>query len=108
MPISREILDEIKQLPPEKVLSYLGIPYKQVGNQIMALAVWRGEKEASVSIQYKDGKWLWHDFGTGKGGDWIDLYRRYTGSDFKEAVSIPYGAFKLALYAEYVNERACS
>jgi 5S rRNA maturation endonuclease (ribonuclease M5) len=87
MPISREILDEIKQLPPEKVLSYLGIPYKQVGNQIMAKAVWRGEKEASVSIQYKNGKWLWHDFGTDEGGDWIDLYRRYTGSDFKEAVS---------------------
>jgi 5S rRNA maturation endonuclease (ribonuclease M5) len=87
MSISQEILEEIKQIPPEKVLNYLQIPYKQVGNQIMAQATWRDEKEASVSIQYKDGKWLWHDFGTGEGGDWIDLYRRYTGSDFKEAVA---------------------
>jgi DNA primase len=86
--VSREELYEIKQLPPEKVLSYLGIPYREVnGNQIMALAVWRDESEPSVSIQYRNGKWLWHDFGTGEGGDWIDLYRRLYGSDFKEAVS---------------------
>ena len=87
MPIPQEVIDEIKQIEPEKVLGYLGIPFKRVGNRIMAQAVWRREKEASVSIQYKDGKWLWYDFGALEGGDWIDLYRRITGSDFKEAVS---------------------
>jgi len=87
MPIPQEVIDEIKQIEPEKILGYLGIPFKKVGNRIMAQAVWRGEKEASVSIQYKDGKWLWYDFGTGEGGDWIDLYRLVTASDFKEAVS---------------------
>ena len=87
MSIPQEVIDELKQIEPEKVLGYLGIPFRKVGNRIMAQAVWRGEKEASVSIQYKDGKWLWYDFGAGEGGDWIDLYCRYTGSDFKEAVS---------------------
>jgi len=87
MPIPQEVIDEIKQIEPEKVLGYLRIPFKRVGNRIMAQAVWRREKEASVSIQYKDGKWLWYDFGALEGGDWIDLYRRITGSDFKEAVS---------------------
>ncbi len=87
MGVSKEALEEIKRIPPEKILSRLGIPYKQAGNRIMAQAIWRGEKNPSVSIQFKDGKWLWCDLGTKEGGDWIDLYRRITGSDFKEAVS---------------------
>ena len=102
MPIPQEVIDEIKQIEPEKILGYLGIPFKRVGNRIMAQAVWRGEKEASVSIQYKDGKWLWYDFGAGEGGDWIDLYRRYIGSDFKEAVST---LMELSNVAYTPNER---
>lgn len=82
----REEIELVKSLPPEIVLGKLGIPYKRVGSQLMALATWRGERHPSVSVQNIDGVWLWHDFGTDQGGSWIDLLMTIKGIGYVEAV----------------------
>ncbi len=77
----------IKTIPPEKILEDLGIPFVRRASYIEAQAVWRGEKRASVSIQQNDlGEWLWHDFGSGKGGSWIDLVMELHDWDYITAV----------------------
>lgn len=81
----------VKMLRPKLVLGKLGVPYKEVGQQIMARAVWRGEKNPSVSIQRKGNIWLWRDHGVpegelGYGGSWIDLLMVTKGKSYVEAV----------------------
>ena len=77
----------IKTIPPEKILEDLGIPFVKRASYIEAQAVWRGEKRASVSIQQNDlGEWLWHDFGSDKGGSWIDLVMELHDWDYITAV----------------------
>ncbi len=77
----------IKTIPPETILEDLGIPFVRRTSYIEAQAVWRGEKRPSVSIQQNDlGEWLWHDFGSGKGGSWIDLVMELYGWDYITAV----------------------
>ncbi len=79
-------LELIKALPPELILNDLSIPYREYPSQIMALAVWRDERTPSVSIRQVDGIWLWKDFGSGKGGTWIDLYMEALGWDLAESI----------------------
>ena len=80
-------LHRIKTIPPEVILSDLGIPFVKRPSYIEAPAVWRGEKRPSVSIQQNDfGEWLWHDFGSDKGGSWIDLVMVLYGWDYVTAV----------------------
>ena len=77
----------IKTIPPETILEDLGIPFVRRTSYIEAQAVWRGEKRPSVSIQQNDlGEWLWHDFGSGKGGSWIDLVMELHDWDYITAV----------------------
>ena len=77
----------IKTIPPETILEDLGIPFVRRASYIEAQAVWRGEKRPSVSIQQNDlGEWLWHDFGSGKGGSWIDLVMELHDWDYITAV----------------------
>jgi hypothetical protein len=83
-----EELHRIKTIPPEVILSDLGIPFVKRPSYIEAQAVWRGEKRPSVSIQQNDlGEWLWHDFGSDKGGSWIDLVMELYNWDYVTAVS---------------------
>ena len=65
--------EKLKAIKPEVVLKMLNIRYKHIRERIMATAEWRGEQNPSISIQEKGGHFLWKDFGTGKGGSWIDL-----------------------------------
>jgi len=83
----QEELHRIKTIPPEVILEDLNIPFVKRPSYIEASAVWRGEKRPSVSIQQNDlGEWLWHDFGSGKGGSWIDLVIELYGWDYVTAV----------------------
>ncbi len=87
----KEEIELVKTLHPKLVLAKLGVPWKEVGSQIMAQAVWRGEKHPSVSIQQRDGKWLWRDHGVpegehGSGGSWIDLLMVAEGLSYVKAV----------------------
>jgi len=83
----QEELHRIKSIAPEIILSDLGIPFVKRPSYIEAPAVWRGEKRPSVSIQQNDfGEWLWHDFGSDKGGSWIDLVMVLYGWDYVTAV----------------------
>jgi len=80
-------LHRIKTIPPEIILKDLEIPFTKRPSYIEALAVWRGEKRPSVSIQQNDlGEWLWHDFGSDRGGSWIDLVMLLYGWDYLTAV----------------------
>ena len=83
----QEELHRIKNIAPEVILEDLGIPFVKRPSYIEAPAVWRGERRPSVSIQQNDlGEWLWHDFGSGKGGSWIDLVMILFGWDYATAV----------------------
>jgi hypothetical protein len=83
----QEELHRIKSIAPEIILSDLGIPFVKRPSYIEVPAVWRGEKRPSVSIQQNDfGEWLWHDFGSDKGGSWIDLVMVLYGWDYVTAV----------------------
>ncbi|WP_163329437.1 toprim domain-containing protein (plasmid) [Desulfurobacterium thermolithotrophum] len=86
--MDREIeLHRIKSIAPEIILNDLGIPFVKRPSYIEAPAVWRGEKRPSVSIQQNDfGEWLWHDFGSDKGGSWIDLVMVLYDWDYVTAV----------------------
>ncbi len=46
----------------------------------------RPEKTPSVSLTFKDGEWLWYDFGVGKGGDVLSYLRDIRELPFPEAV----------------------
>jgi hypothetical protein len=83
----QEELHRIKSVAPEIILNDLGIPFIKRPSYVEAAAVWRGEKRPSVSIQQNDfGEWLWHDFGSDKGGSWIDLVMVIYGWDYVTAV----------------------
>ncbi len=80
-------LHAIKTIPPERILSDLSIPFVKRSSYIEALAIWRGDKRPSISIQQNElGEWLWHDFGSGKGGSWIDLLMEFYDWDYLTAV----------------------
>jgi len=84
----REIeLEAIKKIPPEVILGDLGIDGKKVGHRINIHAPWREETEPSVFIEQKpNGHWVWKDFGSEKGGTWIDFFMELHGWDYVEAV----------------------
>jgi hypothetical protein len=72
-------LHRIKSIAPEIILNDLGIPFVKRPSYIEAPAVWRGEKRPSASIQQ-------NDFGSDKGGSWIDLVMILYGWDYVTAV----------------------
>ena len=80
-------LEKIKQVPPDIFLEWAGLPYIAYPGEVITWAVWREDHHPSVSIQRNErGEWLWHDFGSGEGGSWIDFYMKLTGADYKTAV----------------------
>ena len=79
--------EKLKTIEAETVLNTLGLPYKKTGDRFMALAVYRDENTESISIQKRDEKWLWKDFGTGKGGSWIDLVMSALSLNYIDAIN---------------------
>ncbi len=78
--------EKLKTIEAETVLNALGLPYEKTGDRLMALAVYRDENTASISIQNRNGKWLWKDFGNETGGSWIDLVMSALNLNYIEAI----------------------
>lgn len=81
-------VEKLKTIDPEIILNTLGIQYKRIGSRLMAIAEYRGEQSPSISIQEKNGRYLWLDFGTGKGGSWIDLIMAAKNLSYLEAIKL--------------------
>ena len=78
--------EKLKTIDAEIILNFLGLPYRRTGDRIMAIATYRDERTASISIQEIGGKWLWKDFGGGCGGSWIDLVMTVNNLNYLEAI----------------------
>ena len=78
--------EKLKTIDAETVLNALKLPHKKTGDRFMALATYRDENTESISIQKRGGKWLWKDFGSGKGGSWIDLVMVTKNLNYIEAL----------------------
>lgn len=83
MPMPMNI-EEIRGIPITDFLAQLGHePKRQRGDEYRYLAPYREERTASFQVNIR--KNVWHDFGTGRGGDIFTLAGELTNSrDFKE------------------------
>jgi len=81
-------LDELKKLPPEKVLGALNIQYKKQGNAFVFSAPYRQDTNPSCRIEpSRYGDWHFVDFGTGQQGTYIDLLLAY-GYTYKQSIDL--------------------
>lgn len=79
-------LEAIKSIPPELIIADLGIPCIERPSYYECRAVWRGDKNPSLSIFPDGDKWKWKDHATGQSGSWIDLYMVARNMSYVEAV----------------------
>ena len=77
-------MEDIRAVPITEFLAKLGHgPKKQRGDEYWYLAPYREERTASFQVNIR--KNVWHDFGTGKGGDIFTLAGEFAGSaDFRK------------------------
>lgn len=77
-------IEDIRAVPITDFLARLGHePKRQRGDECWYLAPYREERTASFLVNIR--KNVWHDFGTGRGGDIFTLAGEFIGSaDFKE------------------------
>lgn len=77
-------IEDIRTIPITEFLARLGHdPKRQRGDECWYLAPYREERTASFQVNVR--KNVWHDFGTGKGGDIFTLAGELAGStDFME------------------------
>ena len=77
-------IEDIRAIPVTDLLARLGHePKRQRGDECWYLAPYREERIASFQVNVR--KNVWHDFGTGKGGDIFTLAGELAGStNFKE------------------------
>ena len=77
-------IENIRAVPITDFLARLGYePKRQRGDECWYLAPYREERTASFQVNIR--KNVWHDFGTGRGGDIFTLAGEFVGSaDFKE------------------------
>lgn len=77
-------IEDIRAIPVTELLARLGHePKRQRGDECWYLAPYREERTASFQVNVR--KNVWHDFGTGKGGDIFTLAGELAGStDFME------------------------
>lgn len=77
-------MEDIRAVPITEFLAKLGHgPKRQRGDECWYLAPYREERTASFQVNIR--KNVWHDFGTGKGGDIFTLAGEFAGStNFKE------------------------
>ena len=76
-------IEEIRDIPIAVFLARMGYePARRRGDEYWYLAPYREERTASFQLNVR--KDIWHDFGTGQGGDIFTLAREFIGSgDFK-------------------------
>lgn len=51
----------------------------QHATKAMLVAIWRNEKSPSVSVAFRAGRWVWHDFGSKEGGNAFHFLTRVCG-----------------------------
>ena len=73
-----------KQVKLTQYFQDQGVPLSSGGTR--AVAIWRGGKNPSVSVD--DAKGVWNDHKTGKGGTLIDAYMAIEGGTVSEAVHV--------------------
>ena len=87
--MDRDIIDKAKRVNLSQYIELvLGIaPQRQYKNSVFYFSPFRVETEASFHATYKDGMWVWYDFGSGHHrGDTIEFVKMYRECSFKEAV----------------------
>lgn len=73
-------IEMIRGIPIEEFLSHLGHePVRRHGDECWYLSPYREEKTPSFHVNTRKG--VWHDFGTGHGGDIFTLAGELSGSD---------------------------
>lgn len=94
-------LEMIKSVPIAAYLEGKGIQMPAHGN---LCAVWRGDRNPSVSIDRERNRW--HDHGTGQGGSVIDLVMAIEGCNFSTALDIlESGNYGVACFPSTSTER---
>ena len=84
-------IEEIRDIPIAVFLARMGYePARRRGDEYWYLAPYREERTASFQLNVR--KDIWHDFGTGQGGDIFTLAGEFIGSgDFKAQASSSQG-----------------
>ena len=79
-------IEAIRNIPIAVFLARMGYePARRRGDEYWYLAPYREERTASFQVNVR--KEIWHDFGTGQGGDIFTLAGEFIGSgDFKAQV----------------------
>ena len=73
-------IEMIRGIPIEEFLSHLGHePVRRHGDECWYLSPYREERTPSFHVNTRKG--VWHDFGTGHGGDIFTLAGELSGSD---------------------------
>jgi hypothetical protein len=87
--MDRDIIEKAKRVNLSQYIELvLGLaPQRRYKNSMFYFSPFRTETEASLHLTYKDGIWLWYDFGSGHHrGDTIEFVKMYRDCSFKEAV----------------------
>lgn len=78
-------LNQIKQIDLPELLKSKGITVRHNGNgSYLALCPFHPDKNPSLSISFKNNKWLWHCFGCNKSGTVIDFIRLLENKSFPD------------------------
>src|SRR3989338_8949564 len=78
-------LNQIKQIDLPELLKSKGITVHHNGNgSYLALCPFHPDKNPSLSISFKNNKWLWHCFGCNKSGTVIDFIRLLENKSFAD------------------------
>jgi len=81
---SDQFLDELRSRLPVSEVVGKHLQLKKEGAEYVALSPFQNEKTPSFKVN--DGKHLWKDFASGKGGDIFKFEMEITGCDFPTAV----------------------
>jgi hypothetical protein len=85
--MQKEDIDKLKAIPIRALLSGSGAnPARHGAAYGLYRAPYRDDKTPSMKVDYAAN--TWYDFGTGEGGDIIDLVRKIHNADFKGAVQV--------------------
>lgn len=87
--MNRDIIEKAKRVNLSQYIEIvLGLaPQRRYKNSVFYFSPFRIETEASLHLTYKDGIWVWYDFGSGyHRGDAVEFVKMYRDCSFKEAV----------------------
>lgn len=87
MKIKYAELDRIKRLDLPRLLRGYGLELTQNGNGgFTARCPFHEDKNPSLKLDCKKGKWLWHCFGCDLGGSVIDFVMKYESLSFPDVI----------------------